>query len=35
MKNNRQTALSEEDRNAGRWTRIYELDIPDNTPTKV
>jgi len=35
MKNNRQTVLSEEDRNAGRWTRIDELDIPDNTPTKV
>ncbi len=35
MKTNRQTALSQQDRNAGRWTRIDELDIPDNTPTKV
>ena len=35
MKTNRQTALSEKDRNAGHWTRIDTIDIPDNTPTKV
>jgi len=35
MKNNRQTATSEQDRNAGHWTRIDEIDIPDNTPVKV
>jgi len=35
MKSNRKTALSEKDRNDGQWTRIDELDIPDNTPTKV
>jgi hypothetical protein len=35
MKSNRQVVLSEEDRNAGRWTRIDELDIPNNTPVKV
>lgn len=35
MKTNRQTVLSEEDRNSGRWKRIDELGIPDNTPTKV
>jgi len=35
MKSNRQVALSEEDRNAGRWTRIDEIDIPDNSPVKV
>jgi len=35
MKINRLAALSEKDRNAGRWTRIDEIDIPDNTPLKV
>jgi hypothetical protein len=35
MKSNRLSALSENDRNAGRWTRIDELNIPDNTPVKV
>ncbi len=28
-------ALSEQNRNAGHWTRIDEIDIPDNTPVKV
>jgi hypothetical protein len=27
--------LSKKDRNAGQWTRIDALDIPDNTPVKV
>lgn len=35
VKTNRQTALSEKDRNAGHWTRIDDIDIPDNTPMKV
>jgi hypothetical protein len=35
MKTNRMAALSEKDRNAGHWTRIDELDIPNNTPVKV
>ena len=35
MKTNRKAALSESDRNAGHWTRIDEIDIPDNTPVKV
>ena len=35
MKTNRQVAISEKDRNAGHWTRIDEIDIPDNTPVKV
>jgi hypothetical protein len=35
MKSNRKAALSEEDRNAGRWTRIDEIGIPDNAPVKV
>ena len=35
MKSNRNAALSEQDRNNGQWTRIDELDIPDNTPVKV
>jgi len=35
MKSNRKVALSEKDRNAGHWTRIDKLDIPNNTPTKV
>lgn len=35
MKANRQVALSEDDRNAGRWTRIDEIEVPDNTPVKV
>ena len=35
MKTNRQVAISEQDRNAGHWTRIDEIDIPDNTPVKV
>jgi len=35
MKTNRQVAISEQDRNAGHWTRIDEIDISDNTPVKV
>jgi len=35
MKNNRHVAITEEDRNAGHWTRIDEIDIPNNTPLKV
>jgi hypothetical protein len=35
MKANRMVALTEEDRNAGRWTRINKIDISDNTPVKV
>lgn len=35
MKTNRQVVTSEQDRNAGHWTRIDEIDIPDNTPMKV
>ena len=35
MKSNRQTVKTEKDRNKGQWTRIDELDIPDNTPVKV
>ena len=35
MKTNRMAALSEKNRNAGHWTRIDELDIPNNTPVKV
>ena len=35
MKTNRQVATSEQDRNAGHWTRIDEIDISDNTPVKV
>jgi len=35
MKTNRQVATSEQDRNAGHWTRIDEIDIPDNTPVTV
>jgi transposase len=35
MKANRQSATSEKGRNTGHWTRIDEIDIPDNTPVKV
>lgn len=35
MKSNRKVALSEKDRNLGHWTRIDQIDIPDNTPVKV
>lgn len=35
MKKNRKAALSESDRNAGRWTRIEHMDLPDNRPVKV
>jgi transposase len=38
MKDNRMTALSEKEQNKQHkehWTRIDELNIPDNTPTKV
>ncbi len=35
MKNNRMVALSEQDRNAGHFTRIDKTDIPDNTPREV
>ena len=32
LKNNRLAALSEQDRNGGEWTRIDQLELPDNTP---
>ena len=35
MKSNRMAALTEKDRNAGHWTRIDEIEIPDNTPVRV
>ena len=35
MKNNRKAALSEIQRNNGQWTRIDELEIPDNMPVTV
>lgn len=35
MKTNRKVALSEANRNAGHWTRIDQIAIPDNTPVKV
>ncbi len=35
MQVNRLAALTAEDRQNGRWTRIDELKIPDNTPLKV
>lgn len=35
MKSNRNAVLNEKDRNKGQWSRIDELDIPDNTPVKV
>jgi len=35
MKTNRKAALTDDARNEGQWTRIDELDIPDNTPVKV
>lgn len=35
LKKNRKAALSEKDRNEGHWTKISDLDIPDNTPVKV
>jgi transposase len=35
MKSNRMVDLSEKDRNAGHWTRIDKIEIPDNTPTEV
>ena len=35
MKSNRSAALNEADRNEGRWTRIDQLDIPDNTSVQV
>lgn len=35
MKSNRLAALREEDRKQGRWTRIDELEIPNNKPVKV
>lgn len=35
MKTNRMAALSQNDRDAGRWTRIDALEVPDNTPVKV
>jgi hypothetical protein len=35
MKTNRMAASSEKNRNKGRWTRINEIDLPDNTPVKV
>jgi len=35
MKTNRMVALSQNDRDAGHWTRIDTLEVPDNTPVKV
>ncbi len=35
MKSNRNAVLDEKDRNKGQWSRIDELDIPDNTVVKV
>jgi hypothetical protein len=35
MKANRLSILSENDRNAGFWARIDELDIPDNMLVEV
>ncbi len=35
MQTNRLAALTEGDRRKGRWTRIDELEIPDNKPLKV
>jgi hypothetical protein len=35
VKSNRLAALTEKDRNAGRWTRLDELDIAIKTPVKV
>jgi len=35
MKTNRLVALTPKDRNSGHWTRINEIDLPDNTPVKV
>ncbi len=35
LKVNRTVALSEQNRNAGHWTRIDKIDIHDNTPVKV
>ncbi len=35
VKSNRLAALSDKDRNVGRWTRLDELDIAIKTPVKV
>ncbi len=35
IKSNRNAVLDEKDRNKGQWSRIDELDIPDNTAVKV
>lgn len=35
MKANRQTAVTEKDRDQGHWTRVDELEIKDNKPVKV
>ena len=35
MKTNRKVALSEQERNAGHWTKINQIDIPNNTPVRV
>lgn len=35
LKDNRLAALSEQDRNKGHWTRIDQLELPDNTPLAV
>lgn len=35
MKTNRNVVLNEKDRNNGNWTKISDLEILDNTPTKV
>lgn len=35
LKENRLAALSESERNKGQWTRIDQLEMPDNTPVAV
>jgi hypothetical protein len=35
LKDNRLAVLTEQDRNQGKWQRIDQLDLPDNTPVRV
>jgi hypothetical protein len=35
LKDNRLAALSQPERSKGHWTRIDQLDLPDNTPVRV
>jgi len=35
MKTNRMAALTQDERNAGHWTRTDALDVPDNAPVQV